>query len=237
MIDLHEVKYRTDITRQAAGFTFKRYLGKHVDDVKKHFDATAKRKLKHHSTMEDGRHVYYGIDKAGHHHYMLVDHQHHVQASVNAEKKGKSHSIEMAVAKPGAKVHNLYHHLITKHGHILTSKEQSPGGLAIWQKLRRMGGVNVHGYHPKTGRGEHVDIVHDPGQSHVSKADLETERQGRGGGTRTQRKKEYAHLKKTQAMILVAHKDKNIKRSRSMREDVVPTVLRVIRESRNGPVA
>jgi hypothetical protein len=236
MTSLFEATLRTDITRRATGFAFKRYLGKHVDQVKKHFDSDAKRKLKQHSTMDDGRHVYHGVDNAGHHHYMVVDHHGHVQASVNAEKKGKSHMIEMAVAKPGANVHKLYHHLITKHGHILTSKEQSPGGLAIWQKLRKMGGVNVHGYHPKTGRGEHIDIVHDTSQSHVSRDDLKTERQGRGGGTRAQRKKEYADLKKTQAMVLVAHKDKNIKPSRSVRESTSSTVLRVIKESINGTI-
>lgn len=229
---LNEVISRPDIKRAARGFAFKKYLGKHVDAVKASFDKSANKKLKHHSTMSDGRHVYHGIDADGHHHYMLTDHNHHVQAAVNMIKKGRSYGIDMAVSKPGANVHHMYHHLITKHNHILTSKEQSPGGHVIWQKLRRMGGVNIHGYHPKSGKGEHIDIQ-DPEETHVSKADLKTERQGRGGGTRVQRKKEYADLKKTQSMILVAHKDKNIKPStaKPVRESATSTILRVVKES------
>lgn len=230
MFRIDEVTYRPDITKSARGFAYKKFLSKHVDDVKKKFDTGAKRKLKHHSTMEDGRHVYHGVDEFGHHHYMVTDEHGHVQASMNAEKKGKSHAVEMTVANPGARVHNLYHHLITKHDHILTTKEQSPGGLAVWQKLRRMGGVNIHGYHPKAGKGEHVDIVHRPELSHVSKKDLESQRATKGG-TRSLRKKEYADLKKTQGMILVAHKDKNKKPWKSVKESSSGTVLRVLRES------
>jgi hypothetical protein len=227
---LNEVTYRPDITRSASGFAFKKFLGKHINDVKKKFDPDARKKLKHHSTMDDGRHVYHGIDAAGDHHYMATDEGHSVQASMHAIKKGKSHAVEMTVAKPGAKVHQLYHHLITKHNHILTSKEQSPGGLSIWQKMRKMGGVNIHGYHPKSGRGEYVDIVHRPELSHVSDNDLKSQRSAKGG-SRSVRKKEYADLKKTQAAIIVAHKDRNKRPLKSVKESALPTVMRVIRES------
>lgn len=226
------VELRTDIKRGAKGFAYKKYLGKSVEDVKKHFDKTAKKKLKLHSTMEDGRHVYHGVDADNHHHYSVVDHEGKVAAHVNMIKSGKSHGIDMAVASPGAGVHKLYHHLITKHDHILTSKEQSPGGLSIWQRMRRMGGVNVHGYHPKSGRGEHVDIVHRPELSHVSTGELSKLRSTKGGTVR-QRRSEYADVKKTKGMVLVAHKDRNKRPLKSVRESRASTVLRLIRESRS----
>lgn len=233
MIDLNEVILRTDITRAAKGFAYKKFLGKHISKVKKTFDADAHKELKHHSVMSDGRHVYHGVDSFKHHHYMVTDHEGNVQISSTAVKKGKSHSIEMTVANPGAKVHHLYHHLITKHNHILTSKEQSPGGLGIWQRLRRMGGVNVHGYHPKSGRGQHVDIVHRHELSHVDHKELENQRKVKGGSIK-QRKKEYADLKKTQNMMLVAHKDKNKKPLKAVKEEnrIVSTIFRVLREAR-----
>jgi hypothetical protein len=231
MINLNEVDLRTDISRKAAGFAYKKFLGKHVNEIKKNLDSGAKRMLKQHSTMEDGRKVYHAIDADGHHHYSVTDHDNNVVAHVNMIKSGKAHKIDMAVAQPGAGVHKLYHHLITKHNHIITSDAQSHGGLSIWQKMRKMGGVNVHGYHPKTGRAEHVDIVHRPELSHVSNKNLESQRKVKGGTIST-RKKEYADLKKTHSMILVAHKDRNKKPLKSVRESTVSTVLRIIRESR-----
>lgn len=228
---LSEVTYRPDITRAARGFAFKKYLGKHIDDVKKHFDSSARRKLKHHSTMEDGRDVYHGVDAAGGHHFMITDKDKHVDVATNTEKKGKSHAVEMTVARPGAKAHHLYHHLITKHDHILTSKEQSPGGLSVWQKMRKMGGVNIHGYHSKSGRGEHVDIVRHPERSHVSGDELRRQRTTKGG-TIKQRRGEYADLKRSQGMILVAHKNKDIRPMKPVKESAKYTILRIIRESR-----
>lgn len=226
------VELRTDIGRSARGFAYKKYLGKHVDSVKKSFDKYARQKFKHHSTMEDGRHVYHGVDVIGDHHYSVVDHEGKIAAHVNMSRQGKAHKVEMSVASPGAGVHKLYHHLVSKHGHIITSDVQSPGGLAIWQKMRRMGGVNVHGYHKKTGRAQHVDIVHRPELSHVSYDELEKFRRTKGG-TMKQRKAEYADLKKTKNMMLVAHKDRNKKPLKSVREGTAQTVLRLIRESRS----
>ena len=224
---LDEANLRTDITKKATGFANKKFLKKPIEKVQQSFNKTARKKLKHHSTMEDGRHVYHGIDHDGHHHYMTTDHEGNVNSSVTAIKKGKAHHIDMAVAVPGAGVHKLYHHLITKHDYILASDEQSHGGLAIWKKMRKMGGVNIHGYHPKSGKGQHVDLVRHPEESHVSNKELSTFLKT-PGGTREQRKKEYAHMKKTQSMMVVAHKNKNV---RPMKEDKASTVLRVIRES------
>lgn len=228
--DVVEAELRTDITKRATGFGNKKFLNKPVADIQTGFNKTARRKLKHHSTMADGRHVYHGIDNDGHHHYMTTDHEGKVDASVTAIKHGKSHKIDMVVAKPGSGVHKLYHHLITKHDHILTSDQQSVGGLAIWQRMRKMGGVNVHGYHPKTGRGQHVDIVHRPELSHVSRSELEKFRKTKGGTT-AQRKKEYGDLKKTQSMMVVAHKNKNIRPSKSRVSECYHTVMRVIKEA------
>lgn len=226
---ISEVVLRTDITKKATGFFNKKFLNKPISDVQKKFNTLARRKLKHHSTMEDGRHVYHGIDHDGHHHFMVAGDDGHVHASVTAIKQGKSHGIDVAVAKPGAGIHKLYHHLITKHNHILTSKEQSHGGLSVWQKMRKMGGVNVHGYHPKSGKGEHVDITKRPELSHVSHGELERQRKSKGG-TVAQRKKEYSDLKRTQGMIIVAHKNKNIRPMKPVKESSAETVLRVIRE-------
>jgi len=229
MID--EAVLRTDITKAATGFGNKRYLDKPLETMKKKFARDgAKKQLEHHSTMADGTHVFHGIDHAGLHHYVTTNKQGNIDRVVATSKQGKAHKIETAVASGGAGVHKMYHHLITKHNHILTSDEQSHGGLSIWQKMRKMGGVNIHGFHKKTGRGEHIDIVRHPEESHVSNKDLETLRKA-GGGTREQRKKEYAAAKKTQSMTLVAHKDRNIKKSRTVKESASATVLRVIRES------
>jgi hypothetical protein len=229
MEDLDEAVLRTDIKRTAGGFAYKKLLGKGIDEVKKSVDPGAKKKMKLHSTMEDGRKVYHGVDEAGDHHFSVVGHDGNVDAHINAVKQGKSHAIEMAVARPGAGVHKLYHHLITKHNHILTGKEQSVGGLAIWQKMRKMGGVNVHGYHPKTGRAQHVDIVRRPELSHISHSELKRFRKTKGG-TAAQRKKEYGDIKKTQSMILVAHKNKNIRPMKSRVSECYQTVIEVIRE-------
>ena len=226
------VELRPDITRSARGFAYKKYLGKHVDSIKKGFDKHARKKLTRYSTMADGRHVYHGVDVIGDHHYSVVDHEGNVAAHVNMSRQGKAHKVEMAVANPGAGVHKLYHHLVTKHDHIITSDVQSPGGLAIWQKMRRMGGVNVHGYDKKTGRAQHVDLIHRPELSHVSQGELDRFRRTKGG-TMKQRKAEYKDLKMTMDMMLVAHKDRNKKPLKSVREGTAQTVLRLIRESRS----
>jgi len=230
--DVVEAVLRTDIKRAASGFAYKRYLDKDISVLSKATESRATKKLKYHSTMEDGRKIYHGVNAGGEHQYAVVGHDGKLDAHVSAFKKGKSHSIEMAVARPGAGVHKLYHHLITKHDHILTGKEQSAGGLGIWQRIRKMGGVNVHGYHPKTGRAQHVDIVHRPELSHVSHSELENFRKTKGG-TRTQRKKEYGDLKKTQSMMVVAHKSRNIRPMKSKVSESFETVMRVIREQIN----
>lgn len=223
------VVLRTDISKKATGFSNKKFLNKHIGDVQKKFNLTANRKLKHHSIMDDGRHVYHGIDHDRHHHYMVTGSDNTVHASITAIKHGKSHMIDMAVGKSGAGIHKLYHHLITKHNHILTSKEQSYGGLSIWQKIRKMGGVNVHGYYPKSGKPQHIDIVRYPEDSHVSQKELDKQRKSKGG-TISQRKKEYADLKKTQGMMVVAHKNRNIRPMKPIKESAADIVLRIIRE-------
>lgn len=220
---LLEVKLRTDITKKASGFAFKKYIDKPISNVQSQFNKSAKKKLEHHSTMEDGRKVYHGIDDHGHHHFITTDHEGKVDTAVNTIKQGKAHKIDMAVSRPGAGVHKLYHHLITKHNHIITSDEQSPGGLSIWQRLRKLGGVGIHGYHPKTGRVQHVDLVKHPEDSHVDQKEIDTFRKTKGG-TRQQRKTEYKDLKKTQSMMVVASKNRNI-RPRAK------TVLRTVKES------
>lgn len=225
--EILEAKLRPDISKRAVGFANKKFLKKPVEKIQQGFNQVARRRLKHHSTLEDGRHVYHGIDNDGHHHFMTTDHEGKVDSSVTAIKKGKALDIDMAVAVPGAGVHKLYHHLITKHNHILTSKEQSPGGLAIWKKMRKMGGINIHGYHPRSGKGEHADILKQTQDTHVSDRELAGFLRSKGG-SRTKRKAEYAHLKRQQKMSLVAHKDRN---KRPLKESVAFTVLSVIRES------
>lgn len=224
---LSEVKLRPDISKSAIGFANKKFLNKPIEQVSKSFNLNANKKLKHHSTTEEGKHVYHGIDNDGHHHFMTTNSEGKVDAAVSAIKKGKAHDIDMAVAVSGAGVHKLYHHLITKHNSILTSKEQSPGALSVWKKLRKMGGVNVHGYHTKSGKGQHVDILKHPEDSHVSDSELERARKTKGG-TAKQRKAEYADLKKQQSMSLVAHKDR---KKRPLKESAASIVIGVIRES------
>lgn len=54
------------------------------------------------------------------------------------------------------------------------------------------------------------------------------------GGTIPQRKREYADLKRTQGMIVVAHKNKNIRPMKPVKESAAETVLRVVREMTGG---
>ena len=53
--------------------------------------------------------------------------------------------------------HELYHHLITKHNHVMTSDEQSDGGHKIWQRLSRKKGVNVHGWDNDKNKPVNID--------------------------------------------------------------------------------
>lgn len=66
------------------------------------------------------------------------------------ENKNKTITMTPHVsARPGTslKTHEVYHHLITQHNHILhTGIQQSPGGKHVWTQLSKMPDVNVFGY-------------------------------------------------------------------------------------------
>ena len=111
-------------------------------------------------------------------------------------KRVGGHHVNFVQSKPGAGpgVHHLYHHLITKHNILLTSRHQSEGGASIWQKMSKMRGVHVHAVDAK-GVGHHVDLS-DLRDTHVNPNDV----------ARAKSAKDAKELRSIMAKRLVAHK-------------------------------
>lgn len=99
------------------------------------------------------------------------------------------------------KAHDFYHHLITKHNHILVGSEHTEGGAHVWRKLASKKDVNVHGMH----HDKPVNLdPHDSEETHVSDDELHHHEKGVGMGPRTTHSDDHAHeIKHT---VLVAHK-------------------------------
>jgi hypothetical protein len=112
------------------------------------------------------------------------------------QTKGGAHHENFLQSKAGSGpgVHHLYHHLVTKHGIVMTGNNQSEGGAAVWRKLSKMRGVHVHAVDAK-GRGHHVDLS-DLRDTHVNPIDIDNAK------TSARAKR----LKSILAMRLVAHK-------------------------------
>lgn len=97
------------------------------------------------STTKSGHDVYH--DKPGEY-YAVKNGKIHLHISGN--KDGKSFATVQTKAYEGntIKAHELYAHLIKHHKLILTSgANQSEGGKKIWQRLSKVKGINVHGWH------------------------------------------------------------------------------------------
>lgn len=250
--NLHEVDLLTHVRGQHGFGYAEKFLpskknpeGHHIDDVTDAFNASAKKPMEHHSTMISRRSdgtvlrepVHHGVDAEGYHVYMMTHPEGHplkghVRAIVAMHKKNKSHRIETAVATPGTGLHRLYHHLITNHNHIITSDTQSEGGMKIWQKLQKMRGITVYGHDPKTGELHNVDVEKHPEETHVSGHQIRSAQRVKASGKdATKKKADIEQLKKEQRIELVAHK-KLPTTKKTITENVLRTVFRVIRESR-----
>jgi hypothetical protein len=64
------------------------------------------------------------------------------------------------------KAHDLYHHLITKHDHILRTDMHSVGGMKVWKKLSQKPDINVHGWNHFKDAPVNVR-THDDMETHV----------------------------------------------------------------------
>lgn len=86
--------------------------------------------------------------------------------SQHKHKKGTTFNIQSLAGRTGSslKAHDLYHHLITKHDHILVGTTHSIGGQKVWQKLAKKPGVGIHGW--LNGKPVNLD-PHDSEQTHV----------------------------------------------------------------------
>lgn len=134
-------------------------------------------------TVHEGKH------KTGLHQFSVTDHEGKVTNILTTHKRQGHHQIDGAASSGhGPKQHELYHHLITKHDHILKTNEQTTGGHRIWKQLAKMRGVGIHGWDPKHKKAVNID--------HKLRDDEETHHD------RTH-DKEHAHIAR---MELVAHK-------------------------------
>jgi hypothetical protein len=65
------------------------------------------------------------------------------------------------------KAHDVYHHLIKQGKTLASDSKQSEGGKRIWQKLAKIRGVNVHGWH----KGKAVNVKMGDDETHTEPGD------------------------------------------------------------------
>lgn len=171
-----------------------------------------------HSKMRNGDQVHhYHNHSTGNTNYLVTDKTNKVKAHLTLKQKEgwKSHNVESSNAKPGFGMHKLYHHLITKHDHIITSDHQSPGGLHIWHKLSRMPGISVHGHDTRNDTHHAIEIdKRNPDDTHTSsdyfsgnkEIPEKIKNKKLRASDRNHRLKDHEDVMKTYSMSLVAHK-------------------------------
>lgn len=131
----------------------------------------------HHSTMDNGYHVH--IKHIGDNKEIRVVDPKTKLTHIHLETysgDNKKHSIQTLSGRKESpvKVHELYHHLITKHDHEFMTHSQSPGGFKVWQKLHKMPGVDIHVHDGNTGKTTKVKNMDDHKDFHhtVTNGDL-----------------------------------------------------------------
>jgi len=112
------------------------------------------------SETPTGHHIYH-INDTNHPEYHTIyawhpdDKTSHVSVNVtdmdkNKGKLPKNIHVDMVSSKKGSslKAHDLYHHLITNHDMVITSGEQTMGGLKLWKNLAKNKDVSIRGFIP-----------------------------------------------------------------------------------------
>jgi hypothetical protein len=144
-----------------------------------------------------GHDVYHRPRAGNNHDYVMTkEGDRKIHTHLNTFKKVGADHVNFVQSNPGAGpgVHHLYHHLITKHNVVLTSRHQSEGGASIWNKMSKMRGVHVHAIDAK-GVGHHVDLD-DLRDTHVKPSDVDSAKSA----------KHAKELRSIMAKRLVAHK-------------------------------
>lgn len=74
-----------------------------------------------------------------------------IQVAASLNKHGKSYSVDHLVSKNGSTIpaYKMYAAFV-RAGFIMTSSEQSEGGMRVWMKLSGESGVVVHGWNKAT---------------------------------------------------------------------------------------
>lgn len=171
--DLMNEVYSHGDTKKSAKFGVGGCLGKKISKDDKHI-----------SNMGDHK-VHVGSHGPGMERYTVSDHEGKITNVLTVKKR--PHHIHVAVAAStgaGPKMHEFYHHLITKHNKVITTDEQTTGGQHIWKQLAKKGSVNIHGWDPKEKKAVNIDHrlrdhdethnneTHDHGHAHVTRMQL-----------------------------------------------------------------
>lgn len=125
----------------------------------------------HFGTLKNGDHIYHKTEKDK---YKSGENQHHYAVANPRSKKINIHlktlkkegeaseKVDYLHSSDSSKgAHHLYHHLVTKHDKIITSRSQSDGARKVWHKVSKMPGVNIHQYHPSSNKAHHLDPTED----------------------------------------------------------------------------
>jgi hypothetical protein len=133
-------------TKPSSKLGFSKLLGKPVPKDHKHIGNIGKHK------------VYHGVHDKGMDRYSVTDHEGNV-SNILTVKKHKNHiKVDGSVTNgKGPKQHELYHHLIKKHDHTITTDAQTSGGYHVWKQLAKKRSVNIHGWDPKKKEAVNVD--------------------------------------------------------------------------------
>lgn len=107
----------------------------------------------HHSTMDSGHKVVVRRFNDNQTTFHVKNKSGKSIVSVKALENGKDLVIQdlNKTEDSDVKSHDIYHHLITKHGYnIYSDHYQSVGGMKVWQKLAKKPGINMRVYSDKS---------------------------------------------------------------------------------------
>jgi hypothetical protein len=187
--DMHDIKKDTK----------SKLIGKHITSAySKYGHDSQESKLPHGHTL----HHINSHNSSKDHHFVVSDHKgnitHHIETSKVGSHEKSAHHVNFSSSSGTSKIkmHDVYHHLLKK-GHVLATSGQSEGGEHIWSHLQKKKDVNIHGWHPKTGKAENVDLKHGTDETHMTQ---KTYKSIAKGST-----KDESEAHKTKSMWLIAH--------------------------------
>lgn len=107
----------------------------------------------HHSTMDSGHKVVVRRFNDNQTTFHVKNKTGKAIVSVKALENGKDLEIQNLAKTEDSdvKAHDIYHHLITKHGYnIYSDHYQSVGGMKVWKNLAKKPGINMRVYSDKS---------------------------------------------------------------------------------------